>query len=59
MAETRIIDRDIEFYQGVVEELTAKLRRCEPDQEPRIERLRAANNCVVSALEDLRTALEE
>lgn len=53
MAE-RIIDRDISFYEAMVEAALADLRRCPVAEEPRYRALVAANNAVMVALRALR-----
>jgi hypothetical protein len=35
----RIIDRDIDFYEGEIERLQSELRRCLPSQEKRLSHL--------------------
>ena len=52
-----IIDRDIAFYEGEVERLTDDLRRCSPDQEPKVFQKRIAVSIVVWALEQYRKTL--
>jgi hypothetical protein len=58
MTEQRIIDRDIEFYEGVVEQLTTDIRRCHPSKEISLSMLQAANHRVVQELKALRTLID-
>ncbi|TAM91144.1 hypothetical protein EPN42_04595 [bacterium] len=54
---TRIIDRDIDFYQGEVEAARDALRRCTPGNEPVYEARAIRANAIVLALEAYRSEL--
>ncbi len=54
---TRIIDRDIAFYEGEAERAHDALRRCTPGNEPAYEVRAQRANVVVAALKAYRVDL--
>ena len=57
--DRRIIDRDIEFYESVVQQTEANIRRCPPAEEAKLKEIQAKNIAVVEALLDLRATIDE